>query len=100
GGAADACEDLPSLWEVPVTERVPDGDGLRGPGAATQDLVAAAEMHLRVFAVGEGLEAWVGGEVGGRPLPHVTEHLMAAEEAPPGRIRADAGGGERALVEV
>src|SRR5881296_1631982 len=61
GGTAEACEDLPPLRQVPVPEGVPDGDRACRPGAAAEDLVAAAEVDLGVLGVGEGLEAGVGG---------------------------------------
>src|SRR5437867_4297616 len=100
GGTAEAGEDLSPLGQVPVAEGVADGDRPRRPRAAAQHLVAAAEVRIGILAVREGLEAGVGLEVARRPLPHVADHLVAAEEAPPARVGADGGRCERLLVEV
>src|SRR2546423_3757702 len=86
-GTAKAGEDLSTLGQVPVPERVPDRDRPRRPRAAAQHLVALPEVRLGVLAVREGGEARVRGEVAGRPLPDVANHLVTAEEAPAARIR-------------
>src|SRR2546428_106701 len=99
GGTAEAGDDLPALRQVPVAERVADRDRARRPRAAAQHLVALAEVNLGVLAVGEGDEPRVGREVARRPLPHVADHLVAAEEAPPARVGADGGGCEGPLVQ-
>src|SRR5262249_28486124 len=73
---------------------------MRGPRPAAQDLVPLAEVDLRVLRVRERDEAGVGPEVARSPLPHVAQHLVAAEVADAPRIRADRGGGEGGLVEI
>src|SRR5262245_59155799 len=97
---AEAGEDLAALWQVPVAERVASDQWLRGPRPAAQDLVALAEVNLRVLRVRERDEAGVGPEVARRPLPHVAQHLVAAEVADAAWVRADGGGGEGGLVEI
>src|SRR5262249_22270042 len=67
---------------------------------SAQHLVAAAEVHLGVLGVGEGLEAGVGTEVAGGPLPRVAHHLMTAEEAPAAGVGTHRRRAERSLVEV
>src|SRR5581483_9530440 len=78
---AEAGEDLAALGQIPVAERTARDDGLRRPRAAAQHLVAAPEVHRRVLRVGERLESRIGSEVARGPLPHVAQHLMAAEVA-------------------
>src|SRR5215207_6891728 len=75
-GAAEAGEDLPPDRIVPVPERGAAHAGVACPGSTPQHLVLASEEHLGVLAVGERHEARVPGEVGGRPFPHVAEHLL------------------------
>src|SRR5205823_5216135 len=47
-----------------------------------------------------GAEAWIGREVARGPLPHVAEHLPAAEGAVARRERADVDAAEAIAVEV
>src|SRR5262245_639517 len=100
GRTAEAGEDLSSLREVPVAERVPDRDRAGRPRAAAQHLVALPEVRLRVLTIRERGETRIRPEVTRRPFPDVADHLMAPEEAPAARIGAHGGRGERALVEV
>src|SRR5262245_15631093 len=74
-------ENLPALREVPVAEGVTDRDLRRRPCAAAQHLVTRSEVHLGIFGIREDAEARVRKEVARRPLPHVADHLVAAEVA-------------------
>src|SRR5581483_10851280 len=94
---AEAGEDLAALGQIPVAERTARDDGLRRPRAAAQHLVAAPEVHRRVLRVWERLESRIGSEVARGPLPHVAQHLMAAEVALSLGIGADGRGGEGPL---
>src|SRR5262249_34235096 len=97
---AEAGEDLAPLGEVPVAEAAADRHLPRRPRAAPQHAVALAEVHLRVGAVRERLEAGVRTEPARRPLPHVAEHLVAAVEAASARVAPDGRGLEQPLIEV
>src|SRR5690242_2330736 len=78
-GAPEAAEDLAANGVVPGAERVADRAWTGGPRAAAQDLGLAAEEDLRVFRVRKALEPGPWAEVARRPLPHVTDHAMAAD---------------------
>ena len=65
----------------------PGDVGVGRPGAAAQHLVLVAEEGLGVLRVGESLEARVGAEVGGGPLPGVADRLQPR----PGRLPLELG---------
>src|SRR6266516_5429128 len=52
---------------------------MRRPGGAAQDLVVLPEEHLRVLAIGKGLEAWIGPEARLGPLPDRADALEQPE---------------------
>src|SRR5262249_46592369 len=99
-GTAEAGEYLAALWQVPIAERVPGDQRLRGPRSTAQHLEAPAVEKLGIFRIGERDEAWIGLEIARRPFPHVTEQLVAAEVAHASRVGPDRRRRERPLVEV
>src|SRR5215207_4659442 len=92
-GEAEAGEGDAEVAAEEVAEGGAQDLGARGPRAAFEDAVVAVEPRLRVFGVGEGLEAGEGSEGRGSPLPDVAVHVEAAVG---GRARGEAADGRRA----
>src|SRR3712207_3118173 len=99
-GAAKPDEELAPDGEVPVAEGVADRAGTGGPRAAAQHSVALIKEDLRVLRVREALEARVGGELAGGPLPDVPDHAQRTVGTRPRRERADLSRLEGELIQV
>src|ERR1700704_396391 len=97
---SEAREDLTADRVVPVAERRTDGSGMCRPGSAPKHLVLRSEEHLGVLAVRERHETRIRLEVTRRPLPDVTEHLMASVRAHTARVGTHGIGPETPLAQV
>src|SRR5438477_13146827 len=98
-GAPEAGEDLAADGEVPVAERGAGDERRRRPRSAAEDLVLGPIEHLGILLVGERDETGIGDEVGGRPLPHVAQHLLDAVPAGAAGIGPDRRRAEVVLAE-
>src|SRR5919199_1984270 len=98
--AAQAAEELAPDREVPVAEGVAHRGRAGSPRATAQNLVIGPEEDLGVLLVGEGLEARVGAEVAGGPLPDVPDKPQDPVGARPFGVRPDRRRPESQLIEV
>src|SRR5919204_2381869 len=95
----EAGEDIPAVALEEVAPRGADEARARGPASALEH-VLGAEVRLRILAVGVAHEPRVRFEGIRHPLPHVADHLPAADRTVARRQRAYVERAAGAVIEI
>src|SRR2546425_2059298 len=95
----EAGEDVAPLPLEEIAPRAPDQARARRPASALEH-VLLAEMRLGILLVRVAHEPGIRLERVGHPLPHVADHLPAADRTVAGRQRAHVERSAGAVVEI